>query len=72
MLGETSSPASPAAPAPPANDSAVTRDRLMPISAAARRCRATASKLLPAVVRSKNSQTAMNTATVTPMMKKLW
>ena len=72
MFGETSRPASPATPAPPANDSAVTRDRLMPISAAARRLSATASKLLPQSVFSKNSQAPANTASVTAMMKKLW
>jgi hypothetical protein len=72
MFGDTSRPASPAAPAPPAKDSAVTRERLIPISAAARRWIATASKDFPATVRSKNSHTPANVASVTPMMKKLW
>ena len=71
MFGETSNPPSPATAAPAANDSAVTRDRLIPISAAALRCSATASKLLPATVRSKKSHAPTKTITVTPMMKKL-
>ena len=50
----------------------MTRDRLMPISAAARRFSATASKLLPQSVFSKNSQAPTNTSAVTAMMKKLW
>jgi len=69
ILGDTSSPASPATALPPANESAVTRDRLMPISAAARRSIATASKHLPQMVRSKKSHAEANAASVTAMMK---
>ena len=55
--------------APPANAQAVTRPRLMPMSAAARRLSATASNARPHTVRSKNSQTAINSAKVAAMIR---
>ena len=47
-------------------------DHLRRLSAAALRFSATASKLLPQRVFSKNSQAPANTAAVNEMMKKLW